>query len=128
VLRDGMAQTALGPIAVANHCDGETAVRVMLRHEQLRLAGPEQGRPARVTGIAFHGHYSSLTVVLEPVPQTASEPGNDRGRKAAQEGARDGTGSAIEFPVRAHYPFDYRIGDRVGVRVLGPAMIYGPQA
>ncbi|MBV6306452.1 ABC transporter ATP-binding protein [Candidimonas humi] len=116
VLRDGMAQTALGPIAVANHCDGETAVRVMLRHEQLRLAGPEQGKAARITDIAFHGQYSSLTVVLEPAPQAAGEAG-----------AQDGEPPLIEFLVRAHYPFEYRIGDRVGVRVLGPAMIYGPR-
>ncbi|OWT56102.1 ABC transporter ATP-binding protein [Candidimonas nitroreducens] len=123
VLRDGVAQTALGPIAAANHCDGAAAVRVMLRHEQLRLAEPEQGRPARVTGIAFHGHYSSLTVVLEPAPQAETPPG-----MGGADGAQDGAAPAIEFPVRAHYPFDYRIGDRVGVRVLGPAMIYEPQA
>ena len=104
------ARTALGFVRAANRHGAGEAVQVMLRPEQLRLVVPEQGVAARVAEIAFHGQYSSLRVILET--------------GFLREQAGSAGSPAIEFLVRAYYPFEHQIGDRVGVQVVGPGMIY----
>jgi iron(III) transport system ATP-binding protein len=92
-------------VAAIHRCTGDS-VRVMLRPEQLRLVAPGQGAAARVAEIAFHGQYFSLRIVLEPT----------------------GVGALpVEFLVRAHYPLEYQVGDKVDVRIVGTGVLYGPR-
>ncbi|WP_345418460.1 ABC transporter ATP-binding protein [Pseudonocardia xishanensis] len=59
VVRDGRAETVLGPLPVAAQ-DGPG--RLLLRPEQLRL---RPGGPARVREVIFHGHDATVVVDLD---------------------------------------------------------------
>jgi iron(III) transport system ATP-binding protein len=93
--RGGRAESALGALPVAGP-DGEG--QVLLRPEQLVLGPPGDGATATVAEVVFHGHDTTVLVVL------------------------DGTGPVLRCRTAESGPLV--VGEWVGVSVRGAARFY----
>jgi len=79
VLRDDVAECALGALPVRVPAEAGSRGTVVLRPEQLVLGPLGTGTPARVAGIAFFGHDSLVRLDLAgSVPVTARTQGTPR--------------------------------------------------
>jgi iron(III) transport system ATP-binding protein len=67
----------LGTLSLTRPCR-PGAAEVLIRPEQIRLTGPDAGRPAIVESVTYYGHDCSVMLVLEGLPAavTALVPGH----------------------------------------------------
>ena len=99
-LRGGVAQTALGPLQVrAQLPAGSGAGRVVVRPEQVLIGAAGSGVPARVGTTVFYGHDALVHLALSGV-------------------------GAVEVFARTQGPAQVRLGEEVGLTVLGDVSFY----